>query len=132
MIVIEVIITLVCSLSSRNLAMRSALVVGCLVLILIGTARPAEACRGGIGRGSNRLGAAMLSMGMAQMRMIAAQEQYAAAQRAEAHRQHVATYTNLHEQQLAEREARRQARLAGQSSSAAESTASAAARSISR
>lgn len=103
--------------------MKAALIAGCLVLVLVISARDAVACGRGRGMGGVSMGR-MMQTGMALMRAAAAQEQYAAAQRAEAHRQHVATYSSLREKQLADREARRQARLAEQSSSGASSTTS--------
>ena len=105
--------------------MRLALIVGCLTLSLIGPARSAQACGGRGGRGGLGIGAVMFSAGVAQMQMMAAQEQYAAAKRAEAHRKHVATYTGIRDRDLAKREARRQARLAGHPSDA-DSTATTA------
>jgi hypothetical protein len=99
--------------------MRSSLIVGCMTLVLFGTAPQAQACNGR-GRGGLGIGAGLVSLGMRQMQMIAEQERYEAAQRAESHRKHVATYSSLRDRQLADREARRQARLAGQNSSSAD------------
>lgn len=98
--------------------MRLVLIVGCLILTIMGPGRSARACNGRGGRGGLGIGAAMFSAGVAQMQMMAAQEQYVAAKREEAHRKHVATYTSLRDRDLAKREARRQARLAGHTSNA--------------
>ncbi|HVX13250.1 MAG TPA: hypothetical protein VHC22_18850 [Pirellulales bacterium] len=96
--------------------MRSSLIGGCVALVLLASAQQAPACNGVGGRGARSLGAGLYSLGMAQMQMLAAQERYAAAQRAESHRKHVTTYTGLRDRELAEREARRQARLTGHNS----------------
>lgn len=94
--------------------MRSALIIGCLTLLLIGPPSTAHARRGGRGRGAGRYAAAMWKVGMAQMKAMAAQEQYLAAQRAAAHQKQVAVYSDLREKELAKIEARRQERLASQ------------------
>ena len=94
--------------------MKAALIAGCLALMLAGSAGDAVACGRGRGLGGVSMGR-MMQAGMAAMRVAAVQQQYAAAQRAEVHRKHVATYSSLRDKQLAEREARRQLRLAEQS-----------------
>ncbi len=97
--------------------MRSSLIVGCVTLLILASAQQAPACNGVGGRGGRSLGGGLFALGMTQMQMMAAQERYAAAHRAETHRKHVATYSSLRDRELAEREARRQARLAGLTSS---------------
>lgn len=96
--------------------MKSALIVGCLVLVAIGMPSSAQACHGGMGRGMRGVGTRMASAGMAAMRMVAAQQAAVAAEQVAAHQKQVATYSNLRDQELARREARRQARLAVQPS----------------
>lgn len=101
--------------------MKAALIAGCLALILTGSAGDAVACGRGRGLGGFSM-RRLMQAGMAAMRVAAAQQQYAAAQHAQSHRKHVATYSSLRGKQLADREARRQARLAEQSTRGASST----------
>ncbi|HET6880785.1 MAG TPA: hypothetical protein VFI31_11560 [Pirellulales bacterium] len=96
--------------------MKSALIAGCLALVAIGAPSSAQACHGRGGRGLRGISTQMMSAGMAAMRMVAAQQAIVATQQAAAHQQQVTTYSNLRDQELARREARRQARLASQSS----------------
>jgi hypothetical protein len=105
--------------------MRWPLIVGCMALAFGGPVQSAPACNGRLGGGVRGIsGAGMFSVGLAQLRMMAAQEQLAAAQRAEAHRKHVSTYTALRDKKLADRETRRQTRLAGHTADEAHSSAS--------
>jgi hypothetical protein len=97
--------------------MKAAFIAGCLVLVAIGAPGSAQACHGGIGRGMRGMSTRMVSAGMAMMRVAAAQQAAVAAQQAAEHQKQVTTFSNLREQELARREARRQARISGQSSS---------------